>query len=151
MNLRTAIISATTAAVLATSGVALAGAAGGSASSSPAPAASASASTAALPTAAAPAPARHAVIAGTVGIDRKTLRHDLLAGETIAAIASAHGVDPQTVVTALVTAATTKLDAAAQAGRITAARAHRIEQRLPDRINKLVTTWHPKRAHTTPS
>lgn len=89
------------------------------------------------------------VVTQTVGIDRATLRADLRNGQTIAAIATAHGVDPNVVINALVTAATTKLDAAAQAGRITEARAHRIEQRLPARVTKLVNTWLPKRARTS--
>ena len=165
MNLRTAIISATTAAVLATSGVALAGAASNSSSGSPPAAITAAASTGtAAPTAATPAlhgkrarlRIRRAirrgavrVVTGTLNIDRKTLRADLLGGQTIAEIANAHNVDPQTIVTALVTAATTKIDAAAQAGRITTKRAQRIEAQLPTLAGKLVNTWLPKRARST--
>ena len=63
----------------------------------------------------------------------------------IADVANEHNVDPQTVVDALVAAATKRLDAAVAAGRISSDRASKIEQRLPDRITKLVNTWHPKR------
>lgn len=157
MNLRTAITAATTAAVLATGGVALAGA-----SNSPTP----STSSPALSTVAASTPkagtpaitrrrARHlrarvrklvvGVVDKTIGIDRATLRHDVLSGKTIAQIATAHNVDPQDVVKALVTAATTKLEAAASKGLIKPERAQKIEAKLPARFTKLVDTWHPRR------
>jgi hypothetical protein len=155
MKLRTTIATATTAAVLATAGVALAGATTGS-SSPPAPAAPAAAAAAAKR----PHPAlRHCarrrlhrllrgaagVVTETIGIDRPTLRQELRSGKTIADVANEHNVDPQTVVDALVAAATKRLDAAVAAGRISSDRASKIEQRLPDRITKLVNTWHPKR------
>ena len=69
--------------------------------------------------------------------------------QAYAQIASAKGVDPQTVVNALVTAATNKLDAAVKAGRIKAARATKIEAKLPSLAAKLVNTWHPKHMKTT--
>jgi hypothetical protein len=160
MKLRTAIATATTAAVLATSGVAIAGAAGNSAPTTP----TRSAPAASPATPAAPAAIRPrvrlralirrgavAVITKTIGIDRATLRQDLLAGQTIAQIATNKGVSPQTVIDALVTAATNKLNAAAQAGKIGQARATKIEQKLPARVDKLANTWHPKRAETTAS
>ena len=156
MKLRTAIVTATTAAVLATSGVALAGATTGSSSppASNAPVAAASAAGSAMHPL-----LRHrahlrlrrllrgaaGVVTTTIGIDRPTLRQELRSGKTIADIANEHNVDPQTVVNALVTAATRRLDAAVAADRITPERASKIEQRLPDRITKLVNTWHPKR------
>src|SRR5437773_703392 len=155
MKLPPAIATATTAAVLATSGIALAGATTGS-SSSPSPNAPVAATAAANDT----HPfLRHCgrarlrrllrgaagVVTNTIGIDRPTLRQELRSGKTIADIANEHDVDPQTVVDALVTAATKRLDAAVTAGRITSERASKIEQRLPDRIIKLVNTWHPKR------
>ena len=92
-----------------------------------------------------------AVITKTIGVDRHTLRQDLLAGHTIAQIATDNHVDPQTVIDALVAAATNKVNAAVQAGRLTAARAAKIEQRLPSRAANLVNTWLPKRAKTTTS
>jgi hypothetical protein len=160
MKLRTAIATATTAAVLATSGVALAGAAGNTSSSAPTTTVS---TPTAAPAAVAPKLPRAArvriralirkgavaVITQTIGIDRKTFRTDLLAGQTIAQIATANNVDPQTVITALVTAATTKLNAAVTAGKIKAARAAKIEAKLPAKVAQLVNAWHPKRATTT--
>ena len=160
MKLRTAIATATTAAVLATSGVAIAGAAGNSAPTTPTRSApAASPATPAVNAAIRPRVRLRAlirrgavaVITKTIGIDRATLRQDLLAGQTIAQIATNKGVSPQTVIDALVTAATNKLNAAAQAGKISQARATKIEQKLPARVDKLVNTWHPKRAETTAS
>src|SRR5207253_10594103 len=152
----------TTAAVLATGGVALAGAAGTSTPTSSTPTAATSAaftSTTAAPNASTPATKRHRhrhlrhrvralvrkVVIETIGIDRATLRSELRRGQTIADIATANQVDPQTVVDALVAAFTTKLDAAASAGRITTERAQAIEGRLPARFTNLVNTWHPRR------
>jgi hypothetical protein len=161
MKLRTAIATATTAAILATSGVALAGA---TTNSGTHPSATASPSAAVKTTVRRPAVSAArlrlrlrirkgaaAVITKTIGIDRKTLRADLASGQTIAQIATAKGVAPQTVIDALVAAATSKLDAAVSAHKITAARATKIEQKLPDRAAKLVNTWHPKRLKTTAS
>jgi hypothetical protein len=158
MKLRTAIATATTAAVLATSGVALAGASAHTNPPSSTPAATGA--TATTRPAARPARIRLrrlirrgavAVIAKTIGIDRHTLRQDLLAGHTIAQVATDHHIDPQTVIDALVAAATTKLNAAVQAGVLNAARAAKIEENLPARAANLVNTWLPKRAKTTTS
>ena len=84
------------------------------------------------------------VVTKTIGIDRKTLRQELRSGKTLAQIATEHNVKPRDVIDALVAAANTKLDKAVANGRISAERAARIEQRLPDRIAKLVNEWHPK-------
>jgi ribosomal protein S20 len=156
MKLRTIIATAATAAVLASSGVALAGAAT-STDSSPTPAAKSA--PAAAPSAR-PARARRfrmrrqlrrlargaaGVVTKTIGIDRKTLRTELRGGKTIAQIATDHNVNPQTVIDALVAAANKKIDAAVAAGNLAPKRAERIEARLPARITKLVNNWHPKR------
>jgi cobalamin-dependent methionine synthase I len=83
---------------------------------------------------------RHAVelAAQTIGIDAKDLASELRAGKSIAEVATAHNVDPQTVIDALVNAATTKIEAAKNAGKITAERAAAIEQKLPELVSKLV-------------
>ena len=156
MKLRTVITTATTATLLSTAGVAIAGASGSASGSSP----SATASTAAPKAANAAHPAhahrrarlRHRarvfvrkVVLETIGIDRPTLRSELRSGKTIGEIATAHGVAPSAVIDALVTGATTKLDAAASAGKITTERAQKIEAKLPARFTKLVNTWHPRR------
>lgn len=154
MKLRTAIATATTAALLSTAGVAIAGAATSSSSSTTA--ATGAASTAAPKAKAAHAAHRKArrhhrvrvfirkVVLDTIGIDRKTLRSELRSGKTIGEIASAHNVEPTAVVDALVSAVTAKLDAAVSAGKIKAERAEKIEARLPARFTKLVNEWHPR-------
>src|SRR4051794_29039570 len=102
MKLRTALTTVTTAALLSTAGVAIAGA---SSSSAPTPVSTVAASTVA-PTAGADAkPAnvhrrvrRHhrvrvfirKVVLDTIGIDRPTLRSELRSGKTIGEIATAH-------------------------------------------------------------
>ena len=163
MKLRIVIATATTAAVLASAGVAIAGATG----NSPAPA-SPAATAPTQPAAAAPAAAPRAgviatrvharrlrlrkmlrgagdVVTKAIGIDRATLRQGLANGQTIAEIATANHVAPQTVIDALIAAAKTKLEAAVTNGKITSARAAKIEGRLPARVTKLVNNWHPKR------
>jgi len=157
MNLRTVIATATTAAVLSTGGVALAGATtGGSSSPSDRPAAS----TVAAETNHHPARrhrARHhrrmlrraaGIVARTIDIDRKELRQEVRSGKTIAEVATAHGVDPQAVVDALVNAANRRIDRAVANGRIRAERAATIKERLPERITRIVDEWHPRSVHT---
>jgi len=154
MKLRTVLAAATTAAVLSSAGVALAGATTPSSTgSSPSP----SASTAVPKASEHPGAYRRArrhhrvrafirkVVLETIGIDRATLRSGLRGGQTIGEIATAHGVEPSAVVDALVTAANAKLDAAAAAGKITVERAQKIEAKLPARFTKLVNSWHPRR------
>jgi hypothetical protein len=158
MKLRTVIATATTAAVLASSGVAIAGATASTDAHSAPVAQTAPAATA---TPAAPPSLTHkweirrlrlrallrgagGVVTKTIGIDRKTLRQGLRSGMTIAEIATAHTVSLQTVIDALVAAADKKLESALTAGKIRAELAARIEQRLPARIAKLVNSWHPK-------
>ncbi len=84
------------------------------------------------------------VAADTIGIAPKDLAKELRAGKTIAEVATAHNVDPQHVVDALVQAATQKIEAAKTAGKISADRAAKLEERVPARITKLVNEWHPR-------
>jgi hypothetical protein len=162
MKLRTILTTATTAALLSTAGIAIAGAASSSSASSPSVTSSTAAPAAAAAKAVKPANAhrrarRHhrvrvfvrKVVLETIGIDRPTLRSELRSGKTIGEIATAHNVEPATVIDALVTGATTKLDAAAAAGKITTERAQKIEARLPARFTKLVSSWHPRRVRNT--
>ena len=156
MKLRTLITTATTAALLSTAGGAIAGAASSSPSTSPTSAAASTATPKAPGAKAAHAhrkARRHhrvrvfvrTTVLATIGIDRQTLRTELRSGKTIGEIASAHNVEPSAVVSALVTGATAKLDAAANAGRITTERAKKIEAKLPARADRLVNSWHPRR------
>jgi ribosomal protein S20 len=161
MKLRIIVATAATAAVLASSGVAIAGATSGS--DSPATPTGVTAA-AERPAGAKTAHARRfkvrrhlrriikgagGVVTKTIGIDRKTLRQELRSGKTIAQIATDHNANPQDVIDALVAAADKRLDTAVANGRIPAERAAKIKERLPDRITKLVNNWHPKhfRAH----
>ena len=166
MKLRTLITTATTAALLSTAGVAIAGAAGSTSSGTASTTTSTAAASTATPKADAAKPAhshrrarRHhrvrvfvrKVVTDTIGIDRETLRSELRSGKTIGEIATAHNVEPSAVINALVTGATTKLDAAASAGKITTERAQKIEAKLPARADKLVNSWHPRRVRNTAS
>jgi len=144
MKLTQIIASATVAAVLGTAGYAVAGA---------------TSTTSATPTATAPgrtSPAavvqprvRRRIIAGalkvaaqTMGISRKALVQELRAGKTIAAVATEHNVQPQTVIDGITHAATTRIEAAAAAGKISAKRAAKLEARLPTLVPTFVNTWH---------
>src|SRR6478735_1105394 len=115
MKLTQIIATATTAAVLGTVGVSIAGAASTSTS---APAASAKQD---APAATGKAKAKHprlrrfgrhaiGLSAKTIGIPRADLVKELRAGKTIAAVASAHDVTSQKVVDALVKAGTAKIE-----------------------------------------
>jgi hypothetical protein len=84
--------------------------------------------------------------AKTIGIKPADLRQELLAGKTIAAIATEHGVQPQKVIDALVDAANAKIAAAVSAHKITAERGAKLKVRIDNAIPKLVNDWHPKAA-----
>lgn len=80
-----------------------------------------------------------AVAATAIGISEADLRTALGGGQTIAAVAKAHGVDPTTVIAALVADDQSELAAAVTAGRITQAQADsqtaQITQRATDQVN----------------
>jgi hypothetical protein len=152
------IASASVAAVLGLAGVSVAGAT--SNPGSPTPATTTAAPAPATPKTA-PKPATRGkrialrrlvrrgaakVIAKTIGITPAALRTELKAGKTIAAIATEHGVQPQTVITALENAATAKINAAVSAGKLKPARATRLETRIDKLVPKIVNDWHPKAA-----
>src|SRR5947209_8728078 len=149
MRFTTTIASAAVAGILGLAGVSVAGAAANHPS-----APSTVAVTGSTPSTTKGAPARHAgkkhaaalrrrirrgagaVIAKTIGISRADLRQELASGKTFAAIATAHGVQPQAVIDALNQAAKTKIDAAVAAHKITAARAAKLQQRHDAAIPK---------------
>lgn len=79
-----------------------------------------------------------ATAAETIGISRSDLRTQLRDGKTVAEVAQAHNVDPQKVVDALVAAGNARIDEAVTNGRIDAARAATLKQKLPDAASKLV-------------
>jgi hypothetical protein len=155
MNIKRLLVTATTAAVLGTGGISIASAASGDNGAAP----PGPGTTATAPDASARCvpqnqnrrqklrrAARHGakLAAETIGIDAKELRSQLRAGKTIADVARAHSVEPQTVIDALVAAATKRIDAAKDAGRITSERAAAMTAKLPERVAKFVNEWHPK-------
>ena len=89
------------------------------------------------------------IVTKTIGITRPVLRQELKTGKTIATIATEHGVQPQTVVTALENAAKAKIEAAVAAHKITAARGQKLEARVDKLVPKIVDNWHPKHARTS--
>lgn len=161
MRFTKTIASASVAAVLGLGGVSVAGAVSTSGSPQPTATPTTTTATATAEPAANVAGPKHAAVAGlrrrirhqagalaakTIGIPRADLRGELLAGKTIAAIATEHGVAPQTVIDALVAAANTKIDAAVTAGHLRAARAAKLKVRIDASIPKIVNDWHPKKA-----
>jgi hypothetical protein len=71
------------------------------------------------------------IAAGAIGVSVTDLRAAIKDGQTVADVARAHSVDPQHVVDALVQAADTRIDAAVKGGKLTPARAAKLEQRVP--------------------
>jgi uncharacterized protein (DUF433 family) len=141
------LASAVTAAVLATGGVAVAGAAdsgpgsGSTAATNDAPAATAPSTDAAHPRAHRRLRAARGALAAAakaIDIEPKALVAELRKGQSIADVAAAHDVAEQTVVDAIVTAATQKIDVAVAAGKLDANRAADLKAKLPERVRQLV-------------
>jgi hypothetical protein len=148
MRFTKTIASASVAAVLGLTGVSVAGAASTS-TSTPKAGTATSAPTAKHPKAAKALRRyirRHAGIlaAKTIGIKPADLRKELLAGKTIAAIATEHGVTPQKVIDTLTVAANAKINGAVTAHKITAERGAKLTTRVDAAIPKIVNDWHPK-------
>ncbi len=79
-----------------------------------------------------------AISAKAIGVTPQALRADLKSGKSIAEVAGEHGVSAQTVVSALVTAADTRIDQAVAAKTLTSAEAATIKAALPTRLTKAV-------------
>jgi transposase-like protein len=135
MKLTHIIASATTAAVLGTLGVSIAGATSTQVDS---PTTTAAADDTARRPGVRLLAGAFATAAESIGITPRELRDELRDDASIAAIASAHGVDPQTVVDALVTAGSEKIEAARAAGRLSDERAAKLTDALPDRAEQFV-------------
>jgi len=158
MRFTKTIASASVAAVLGLAGVSVAGATANTSSPLPTTASAAASTTTPAATPKAGAKKSHAaarklirrragaLIAKTIGITRAQLKTELLAGKTIAAIATEHGVQPQTVITALEKAADARIDKALAAGKIKAPRAARLKARVDKAVPRIVNDWHPKHA-----
>jgi hypothetical protein len=78
------------------------------------------------------------VAAKVIGVDRKQLRTELK-GKSLADVATAHGVAPADVATAITADLNAKIDAAIAAGRLPADRAAKLKQRVSAGVNALMT------------
>ncbi|MGZ4717013.1 MAG: hypothetical protein ACXWB2_06945 [Acidimicrobiales bacterium] len=76
--------------------------------------------------------------ADKIGISVDELKADYKDGQSISEIATAHGVDPQTVADALVAKATDTLNQAVADGKLTQERADKAEARLPDLATRVI-------------
>jgi len=142
MKMTQILATATVAAVLGTGGVAIAGA---TTSGSTAPAAStAPASTSLNRKALLKTNAKEALAlaAKTIGIPPAELVKDLAQGKSIADVATAHNVQPSTVINALVTAADAKVTAAVNAHKITPEQGDKLTARIPTAVANFVNKPH---------
>ena len=78
------------------------------------------------------------VAATTIGVSPAELRTDLKAGQSVADVATSKGVSVDSVVNAVVTDASAKVDHAVTTGKLTQAQADKIKAGLPARVTKLV-------------
>lgn len=78
------------------------------------------------------------VVTDTLGVSRQDLRTALQGGQTISGYTTSLGQDPQAVVDALTSAATTKLDQLVADGTIKQERADTVTSKLPARIDTLM-------------
>ena len=147
MKLTKLLATATTAAVLATAGVSIAGAATNSSSGSTKPSVSAS------ETGNRAARRAHVLKFGkqgielaakTIGIKPAALAKEMRSGKTIAQVATDNNVQPSTVITALVDAADKKIDTAVTNHKLTPDQATKLKARVPGAVDKLVNNPHEK-------
>jgi uncharacterized protein YidB (DUF937 family) len=88
---------------------------------------------------------RHKIVAGaidvaakTIGVTPAALKQAIVGGQSVSQVATAHGVDPKTVVTALVTAGNKRIDAAVASHKLDATRAATLKARLPQLAQRFV-------------
>ncbi len=79
-----------------------------------------------------------AVSAKTIGVTPQVLVADLRAGNSIAGVATQHGVSTQAVVNALVSAADGKVDQFVAAGKLSSTQAKVVEAKIPTLVDKAV-------------
>ena len=82
--------------------------------------------------------------AKAIGIEPKELVQAVRGGQTIAQVAQSKGVDPQDVVSAIVTAIDAKIDQAVADGKLPADRAAKAKERVPALADRFVNNL-PKR------
>jgi hypothetical protein len=78
------------------------------------------------------------IVITTLGVTRADLGAALKSGKSISEYATSLGKDPQSVVSALVTAADAKVDQLVANKTITAERGATIKSKVPDRVNTIV-------------
>jgi len=78
------------------------------------------------------------VVAKDLNMTPADLKTALQGGQSIAALAKSKNVDPQKIINDLVTDATTRIDAAASSGKITAAQATKMKANLTTAIGAFV-------------
>ena len=81
--------------------------------------------------------------AGALGMTTADLETALGNGQSLAAVAKSRNVDVQKVIDALTRDATSRIDAAVKAGKITQAQADTAKQNLPARITAFVNRTFP--------
>jgi len=83
------------------------------------------------------------VAANTIGVQPSDLANELKSGKSVADVATAHNVDPQTVVQAIVDAGNKKVDEAVTNGKLTSAQGDKIKSHLSDAATKFVNHTRP--------
>jgi polyhydroxyalkanoate synthesis regulator phasin len=84
-------------------------------------------------------------VAKALGMSTADVQSGLADGKSVKDLATAQGKDVNDVITALVTAATTKIDQAVKDGKLTQAQADQIKPNLKERITSMVDNALPKR------
>lgn len=86
-----------------------------------------------------------AVAAEKLGMDRAALVAELQGGKSIAQVAQARGVAPQTIVDAFIAARTAHLDALVKTGRLTQAQADQMRATMVTRVQTMIEQpWTPQ-------
>ena len=83
------------------------------------------------------------VVATAIGISLGDLQTALQNGQTIAAVAKAHNVDVNKVISALVASENAEVDSAVKAGRITQAQATQMKAQTQQRVTDMVNGTPP--------
>ncbi len=81
------------------------------------------------------------VAANTIGIPGSELRQALKDGQSVADVAQAHGVEPQTVIDAIVKDLDARIDKAVQDNKISSERGATVKDKAPERVTRAVN-WH---------
>jgi hypothetical protein len=91
------------------------------------------------------------VVASTLGMSEQDLRTALQNGSSIADVASQRGVPVQSVIDAVVSDLSSRIDARVSAGSLDSAKADQLKAELPDRVSQLVQrTGFPGRGGAGP-